>query len=294
MAVSSPGAPLLVLASGVNDASPNIAVDSAGRAYVAWCAFGPNAGGIHVQQIDAAATAPVGAPVVMPGSLSPFGGQNYSTCVLQTTASRRTPLVARAGGGIFTAASAGYPTLSRVLVWRVGSAQATTVASRANVGHREPQLAAASDGRIWVGWIEARTGAPVLFVRRSNRSASVFGAPVRVRAPGGWQLGSFESSATTAQLDIIAQLQRTDPTKSLQHTVALPGLTLRRVRTVRRSGGRRAVTYEVLDAGDKVSGATVKAGRVSGRTTSSGRVTLVLRGSSSATATKPGYTRASV
>lgn len=289
-----PGAAPLYLASGATDGSPNIAVDSAGRAVVAWCAFAADAGGVYVQQIDAAATAPVGAPVVMPGSLTPFSGQRYSTCVLQTEVSRRIPLVARAGGGIYTAASAGYPQLSRVLVWRVGSPQAMTVASRARVSHRQPQLAAASDGRVWVGWIEPRGGASVLVVRRSNRSATIFGAPVRVRAPRGWQYGSFESSATIARLDVVAQVTRVDNTNSLQHTVALPGLTLRRVRVAQRPGGRRAVTFEVLDAGDKVSAATVRSGPVSGRTNAQGRVTLLLGRSIRATASKRGYTSASV
>ena len=289
-----PGAAVLYLASGANDGSPNIAVDSAGRVVVAWCAFAPNAGGVYVQQIDAAATAPVGAPVVMPGSLTPFSGQRYSTCVLQTEVSRRIPLVARAGGGIYTAASAGYPSLSRVLVWRVGSPQSMTVASRAGANHRQPQLAAARDGRVWAGWIEARAGTAVLVLRRSNRSATIFGAAVRVRAPSGWQYGSFEASATTARLDVVAQLTRVDNTNSLRHTVVLPGLTLRRVRVAQRPGGRRAVTYEVTDAGAKISGATVRSGRVSGRTNAQGRVTLVLGGSTRAKASKRGYTSASV
>ena len=290
----APGLAPLVLASGFNDVSPNIAVDAGGRVYAAWCAFAANAGGVYVQELDAAATAPVAPPSVMPGSTTTFGGERFSTCVLQTEASRRIPLVARAGGGIYTAAAAGYPTLTRVLVWRAGSAQATTVTSRAGTGHRQPQLAAAPDGRLWVGWIEARSPAPILVVRRSNRTATVWGAKVRVRAPSGWQLGSFEAAATNARLDIVAQLARTDNTHSLRHTLALPGLTLRRVRVgARRADRRRSVTFEVLDAGDPVSGARVRSGAVSGLTNSAGRVTLLTR-TVRATATKAGYTSASV
>ena len=134
----------------------------------------------------------------------------------------------------------------------------------------------------------------MLVFSRSNRDASIFGAKVRVRPPSGWQLGSFEAAATNARLDVVAQFGRADNTHTLRHTLVLPGLTLRRVRVgARRPDGRRSVTYEVLDAGDKVSGARVRSGGVSGRTNASGRVTLVVR-SLRATASKSGYTSASV
>jgi hypothetical protein len=288
----TPGAPLTVLASGVSDGSPNVVRESADRGTVVWCAFGANAGGVYVQSVDALAQ-PLGAATALPGSTTSFGGQRYSTCVLQTTVSRRMPAVARAGGGVYVAGATGYPTLSRVVVWRVGAPAARTVASRAGVSHREPQLAADENGRIWAGWVRAG-GAPVIVVRRSNRAATVFGAPVTVRAPAGSTIGAFESSATAARLDVVAQLGRVDGTKSLQHTIAYPGLTLVRVRVARRPGGRRAVTYRVLDAGDPVAGARVRAGAVSGLTAANGRVTLVLRGSMRATATKTGYTRATI
>ena len=35
--------------------------------------------------------------------------------------SQRTPIVARAGGGVYVAYCSGYPTCTRVLVWKVGS-----------------------------------------------------------------------------------------------------------------------------------------------------------------------------
>lgn len=289
-----PNLPLTIVASGVSDGSPNVVVDSAGNAFAVWCAFGSNAGGIYTQQVDPATAAPVGAPAALPGSTTTFSGQRYSTCVLQTEVSRRIPAVARAGGGVYVAGSTGYPTLSRVAVWRVGSPAPRIVASRAGVSHSEPQLAAAPDGRLWAGWVQPRGAGSVIVVRRSNRAATVFGAPVQVRAPAGWTIGSFESSSTAKQLDVIAQLYRAGGTNSLQHTVALPGLTLQRIRTTRRPGGRRAVTYRVLDAGDPVAGARVRAGAVSGLTSALGRVTLVLRGSTRATATKSGYTRAQV
>ncbi len=289
----APAAPLSIFASGLTDISPNVVADASGRAAVVWCAFGAAGGGIHVQQADTATGAPLGPAAVMPGSLVTYAGGRHSTCVLQTVASRRMPAVARAGGGLFVAASSGYPTLDRVLVWRVGSPSAATVASRPGTSHVEPQLAAAPDGRVWAAWIERAPGsAPVIVARRSNRAVTTFGAPVRVRAPGGWSSDAFGASATAARLDVVAQLGQPSGARSVRHTVALPGLTLKRVRVARRAGGRRAVTYRVLDAGDPVRGARVRAGRVRGLTSSSGNVTLVLTGSLRATATNRGYTAA--
>lgn len=288
----TPNVPLTTYSSGLTDVSPNVVQDAAGRVFVAWCGFGGNGGGTYVQQVDPSTAAPIGAHTLLPGSATRYGGALYSTCVLQTEASRRTPIVARANGGVYVAGSAEYPTLSRVLVWRLGASTLTAISEPA-VTHGEPQLAAAPDGRIWVGWIRNAGGKQVLVVRRSNRAASAFGAPVRVPSPGGWTIGSFEASATADHLDVVGQFS-TGGSNSLRHTVVLPGLTLIRTRVVRRADGRRTVTYRVLDAGVPVAGALVRVGSLARRTSANGRVTFTVRGSLHATATKKGYTRASI
>jgi hypothetical protein len=288
----TPNVPLTVYSSGLTDASPNVVRDAAGRVLVAWCGFGASGGGTYVQEVDPGTATPIGAQTVLPGSATPYGGGLYSTCVLQTEVSRRTPIVARAGDGVFVAGSAGYPTLSRVFVWRLGGSRLTAISEPA-VTHSEPQLAAAPDGRIWVGWIRSGGGKDVLVVRRSNRAASAFGEPVRVPSPGGWTIGSFEASATAGQLDVVGQFSA-GGSNSLRHTVVLPGLTLIRTRVVRRTDGRRTVTYRVLDAGVPVTGALVRVGSLARLTSANGRVTLTVRGSLRATATKRGYTRASI
>ncbi len=288
----TPNVPLTVYSSGLTDGSPNVVRDAAGSVFVAWCGYGGSGGGTYVQQVDPSTGSPIGAQILLPGSATRFGGALYSTCVLQTEVSRRTPIVAGAGGGVYVAGSAGYPTLSRVLVWRLGASTLTAISEPA-VTHSEPQLAAAPDGRIWVGWIRNAGGKQVLVVRRSNRPASAFGAPVRVSSPGGWAIGSFEASATADHLDVLGQFS-VGGSNSLRHTVVLPGLTLVRTRVVRRPDGRRTVTYRVLDVGDPVAGALVRVGSVARRTAANGRVTLTVRGSLHATATKKGYTRASI
>jgi hypothetical protein len=286
-----------VYASGLNDASSNIVTDAGGQIWVAWCAFGPNSGGIYVAPVNPATGAPGGAAVQLPGSLTEYQGGQYSTCVLQTEVSRRIPLVARVGGGVFAAGAAGYPTLSRVNVWRVGSGP-MVVANAPTVTHSEEELAAAPDGRIWAAWVEKGPGAPQIVARRSNRAASVFGAAVHTRPPAPWTVGSFELSAQPTRLDVLAQLGQVSNAKSLQHTQLLPGLTLVKGPIARRKGGVAAIRFTVLDAGDPVAGAQVAAGGKTAVTRASGRATIVVpakpKRTLQARATRAGYVGASI
>ena len=64
------------------------------------------------------------------------------------------------------------------------------------------------------------------------------------------------------------------PFQRLQHTQLLPGLTLVRTKLVRRGRGAAAVTFKVLDAGDAVAGARVRAGGRSSVTGAVGTATL--------------------
>jgi hypothetical protein len=231
----------------------------------------------------------VGGPLAVPGSLSSYSGSQYSTCVLQTEVSRRIPLIS-AGGAFYTAFSTGYPTLTGVRLAKVAGGSLTAVQKK-GVSHIEPQLAADSNGRVWVGWVETRPTGKRLVVRRSNPSVTVLGAPVRISAPKKFTLGSFEASATPVQLDIIGQLAK-GSSNSLQHTIALPGLTLIRERVRKLADGRRRITFRVLDAGDPVGGARVSAQGRSATTAADGRAKLTVKGSPRARAKKAGYTSA--
>ncbi len=146
------GGPPETLKSGYTDGSPNIATDGT-RVLVAWCAFGANAGGVYVQDVNPGGKG-VGDPLPVPGSLTSYSGSQYSTCVLQTEVSRRIPFVS-AGGAFYTAFSTGYPTLTGVRLAKIGGGSLTAVQKKA-VSHIEPQLAADTNGRVWVGWIESR------------------------------------------------------------------------------------------------------------------------------------------
>ena len=202
------------LASGLTDGSPNIATDGT-RVVVAWCAFGSGGGGVYVQDVDPETGKGVGGPQQVPGSVTTYNGTPYSTCVLQTEVSRRIALVHAGGtpGAFYTAFTTGYPTLTGVRLAQVGGG-ALTVAHKAGLSHIEPQLADDGTGRVWVGWLEKRSSGTRLVVRRSNPSVTVLGAPVSIRSPKHFDLGSFEGSATPDHLDVIGHASRGGSTAS--------------------------------------------------------------------------------
>ncbi|MDF2750498.1 MAG: hypothetical protein K0T00_1674 [Gaiellaceae bacterium] len=260
-----PAAPdhLFTASPALTEFGPTVVADAAGRVWVSWCGFGGSGGGLFVQRADPASGAPIGAPRKLPGSTTPYGGTQHSTCNLERTAARRTPMVARAGGGVFVAGSAGYPALSRVHVWRIDPsgqipAGSFVVASAAAFGHATPMLAAAPDGRVWVAWLETRPGRPVIAARRSNRLGTAWGEPVRVSAPGRWLPGALNISAQRGRLDVLGLMGSVGAADSVQHTQLLPGLTLKRTGTTRRPDGSVVVRFRVEDAGDPVAGASVR------------------------------------
>jgi hypothetical protein len=282
----------------LNEFGPTVVADAAGRVWVSWCGFGGSAGGLFVQQANPASGAPIGAARKLPGSTTPYQGAQVSTCNLERTAARRTPMVARAGGGVFIAGSAGYPSLSRVLVWRIDPsgqipAGSFVVGAAAAFGHVTPALAADPHGRVWVAWLENRPGRPTIAARRSNRLGTAWGEPVRVAAPGRWLLGALNVAAQGHNLEVLGLMGSAGGGKSVQHTQLLPGLTLKRTRTVRRPGGQVALTFRVDDAGDPLAGARVAVGGVAAVTGGNGLATLVLGeprpGALRATASRAGY-----
>lgn len=288
----TPGAPLYTLTAGGSNTRPNVAADGSGNALVAWCEFTGPTRGVFVQRVDGNG-APAGGAVKLPGSTTTDStGAPQAACVLESTVSRREPIVARAGGGFFVAGTSGYPSLNRVLVWRLdtnGALSATTVvAGSTRLSFAEPAIAAAPDGRIWVAWLEPAGAGKRIVARRSNRAGTVFGAPVRAVPTGGMSVGTVNLDAQADRVDVLAIAQSTTGEKSVRHTQLLPGLTIVRTSLVRRRGSA-AVTFRVLDAGDPVAGARVRAAGRSGVTNARGTATLVVRRGGTATATRAGY-----
>jgi hypothetical protein len=273
-AISSP--------AGSSNARPNIAADSGGALWVVWCRFGGTTFGTIAQRIDPATGAPTGPQIQLPGSTTKYQGSENASCVLEATIARREPLVARAGGGVYAAGTAGYPTLTRVLVWRLdasgvaGKLVAGQTTSKADLGFSDPALAAAPDGRIWVAWVDRRPGGTRIVARRSNKQGASFGAAVTAAPPGGLLTGAVNLSAQSDRLDVVVLQQTRAGTLKMAHTQLLPGLTLLRGRVARRGLDSALVSVKAVDASDPVSGVRIRIGSQAGTTNAKGTAQILV------------------
>jgi hypothetical protein len=198
------------------------------------------------------------------------------------------------GGGLFVAYATGYPALNRIRVWRVGAPKSTLIA-KAKAG-ASATVATDMNGRVWVVWEDDHGTHPAVYARRSNRAGTRWGATVVAgRAKGASSAYSVDASPIGAfALDVFSSFALDGGTPLATYTRrVLPGLTLLVQGTPRR-GKNTKLTFAVLDAGDPVKGATVKAGGDSGETGATGKVSLTVHAGRKLTAhaTAPGYTAA--
>lgn len=262
---------------------PGLAADSGGAAMMAW--FSSAAGHIGVlAQAVGASGAPAGPVMTMPGTQVMVG----------TGTTSRTPIVARASsGGFYVAYPVGYPTPRQVRLWKAGAARSTLIA-RAD---GSPAVTVAPDpgGRLWAVWSDGTFGDKRILARRSNRSATVFGATVDAGvAKSANSVYSLDASATRGAVDVLALFGVGSASGGSTYVKrVLPGLTLK-ANPSSPSKRSREVTFTVTDAGDAVKGATVRASGRADTTDAKGRATLTLSDKATARATAPGYTAASL
>ncbi len=247
---------------------------------VAWCTGvqGPN--GVFVQAVDPATAAPAGAARLVPGSTSRgSSGTPEAYCPPST----RVPLVARQDHGFFVATVDG--SRRAVYGWSVGAPRPIRLASGSSYKQQVAAAASpASKASVWVGWVQNGT----VMLRRSNGSASVFGATVTVKGPRDGTIYGLDLNAQADRVDVVARVQQDSGNVRLESTQSYPGLTL-----IATSG--RKPSFRVLDAGDPVSNAMVTVAGHSARTGPSGRATLTVKhpGRYTARVTAPNYVGAS-
>ena len=241
-----------------------LATDAAGRAVLAWYSNAAGHLGVYAQDV-AADGSPVGAAVNFPG-----------TANMQVGQIGRTPIVARPGGGFYVAYATGYPAQKRIRLWKVGAAASTPIARTARGSYAT--VAADDNGRLWVAWVDDDGGDPHVLARRSNPSGRVFGEVVNAgRAGKAFQVYHLDASATDGALDILARFSvGTTSDAATFHTRVLPGLTLKTSRLRIPGDKTTSVTFTVLDAGQPVKSARVRAAGESDTTNASGKVTLDL------------------
>lgn len=258
---------------------PNLATDANNRTVMAWYSNADGRLGVQAQDVNADGS-PGARRRTMPG-----------TGNMQIGMLARTPLAARSDGGLYVAYPTGYPTANRIRLWRVGAANAPVV-GRVASGSPAVAIAATGDRRIWTLWTKG-FGDPDVLARRSNKGATKFGAIVNAGHPrDAAQAYRLDASAAGGALDVLGNFNiGTTTTGVTSHRRILPGLTLRaRPGRVRR-GERTEIRFTVLDAGDAVRGARVRAAGQSGTSDGRGRVTLslTLRRPVTARATHSGY-----
>jgi hypothetical protein len=250
--------------------TPEIAVDSSsGQAWV----------GFHSNETDGAG---LYANAIGPGG--PQGGRRLAAGSVTNRGSiypgNRASLTGRIGaGGVFLFFGQGYPTFKTLALWKVDTARPQIVVKADRNEHAN--VAAAPDGRLWLMWEVNGT----IFATRTNRTATRAGAVNALKAPGSRTVYRLNGEGSAGPLDLIV-----NDGQGLWHQQVWPKLQL----SASRSG--RNIVFRVLDAGDPVAGATVKAGGKTLKTAANGQATLK-QGSAArvkATASKAGYAPASL
>jgi hypothetical protein len=162
-----------------------------GRTVVTWYSSASSARGVYAQEVAPDGSA-AGAATAMPG-----------TSGIRSAMPGRTPVASRVGGKVFVVYAIGNATGKRIVLWSVGSAT-TRVIARAS-GPSVATVTADPAGRLYVAWTTRVAGRDRVMVRRSNGSATQFGAIVDAsRPPSGAQARSLDVSAIDGQLDVVA------------------------------------------------------------------------------------------
>jgi len=193
-----------------------------------------------------------------------------------------TPITGRIGGaGVYLAYGQGYPTSKTLALWRVDTARPQIVIKAD--GMRHAGVAPAPKGRLWLMWDRGGT----IYATRTNRAATKVGPLSTLRPPGSKSVYELAGEGSDGPLDLFA-----NDGVSLWHEQVWPRLQL--TSSARQAGAGRTITFRVLDAGDPVAGATIKAGGRTLKTSASGTATLTQANEErvKATASKAGYVSA--
>jgi hypothetical protein len=249
--------------------TPEIAVDSAsGQAWVGFHSNESAGPGLYVNAIGP--SGPQGGRRLAPGSV--VGRSSIYP-------GNRTSLTGRIGaGGVYLFFGQGYPTFSTLALWKVDTERPHIVIRAQRNEHAN--LAAAPEGRLWLMWEVNGT----VFAARTNRSATRVGAVNALRAPGSRTVYRLNGEGSAGPLDLFV-----NDGSAFWHQQVWPKLQL--TASSRRSGRGRVVTLRVVDAGDPVAAATIKAGGRTLRTAANGTATLTQARAARvrATASKAGY-----
>ena len=267
---------------GINGGDPDRAIPQSGC-----CLYTPDVGvdagsgqawiGFHSNE-----SASPGLFVNAVGPGGPQGGRKLAPGSVVGKSSiypgNRTAITGRIGApGVYLFFGQGYPTFKSLALWKVDTAKPHLVIKADRNEHAN--VAPASDGRLWLMWEQNGK----VYAARTNKSATRVGAANVLSAPGSRTIYRLNGEGSAGPLDLIV-----NDGQGFWHQQVWPKLTL----TGKRSG--KTIVFSVLDAGDPVAGATVKAGGKTLKTAGNGsaRLANAPAGRVRATASKAGYASA--
>ena len=243
-----------------------------------WASFYSNSSATSENGIQVGQIIPAGAWAQAPGSTQIQDGAASSSDPDQTVA-----MAARAGGGVYVAYKLGYPSPKAIRLLRVDTGATLDVPVSGNV--RSVSMGADPAGRIWLSWIQGDRIRAV----HTNRAGTALGAIGLWGAPARTSnLWKTATSGSAAGADVVVTAT-TSSAINAWHTQVLRTLSIQGAPASVRRGTK--VVFTVTDAGDPVSGATVKFAGQTATTNASGRAEVQSsgHGRKTATAKKSGY-----
>jgi hypothetical protein len=208
---------------------------------------------------------------------------------------------ARIGGGDYLAYCVPTKVTAcvRIVLWRVGAKKAMTVPGSGSSQNNDVAIATGRGGHMWVLWFDYQVNR--LHVIRTNAAVTGFGQPVTLPLPPHFfDFQEVQGQGSAGPLDVIALITQTLPGSSPAYwdTQILPALRIRASKSSVSNAHATTVTFTILDAGDRVAGASVRFLGKTGKTSAKGTVKFTIKkatakGKHIATASKPGYAPAS-
>jgi hypothetical protein len=167
-------------------------------------------------------------------------------------ANQRLDVASRAGGGLYSSYGVGWPRVTRVALWKLGSSKA--ILRRAGGDADLTDTAPGTHGRVWVMWHDS--GSHAVHVARTNRSATALGATCTVTTPNATDdVWSLAGDGTAGPLQLFVNAGPNQQATSIYTKSVQPCLTVKVSPRHARPGHR--VTVTVRDAGASVAHAHV-------------------------------------
>lgn len=279
-------------ADGTTTPNPQCCAYDTGAGYDAstgqtWLAWYSNSGAAATEGVNAERILPsLGTLVHAPASSTTYAGSPSSI-----EPEQRVQVAPRAGGGLYAAYGIGYPTQTKVALWRLGSSSPIVVNVRHAIAF--PGVATGPGGRLWLFWY--LRGTNTLQAVRTNAAATRIGQICSLHTPHSTtSVWKTAGDGANGLLDLVVNAG-TGTGEQISSTQVRPCLSASVSPTSIRSSRGGTVTVKITDAGAAVSHATVRYGRTTKTTGSAGTVRFtVARGTSKGRKTitfgRSGYT----